>query len=130
MDRDLSGSMCTDAELTQVPVRNSVIIIQFIILIFIFLNPITLMLLGNCARPVEAWSDVLLVVRNCLIFLNVALMANVRDERDVCCGDISFNMAEPWMDYNSTLHVCLKNNHNHLGSSVSIKSDYPWRSRL
>lgn len=73
--------MYTGTELTQVPIRDSIIIIiQFIILILIFLDPITLMLLGDCPRAVEAWSDVLLTVRNGLVFLNVALMTNVQDE--------------------------------------------------
>ena len=68
--------MC--ATLTQVPIRDSIIIIiQFIILIIFFFNPITLMLLGNCAGAVEAWSDVLLVVRNGFVFLNVPLTVNI-----------------------------------------------------
>lgn len=76
-----SSFIYTGTELTQVPIRNSVIIIQFIILIVLFLDPIALMLLGNCPRAVEARSDVLLVVRNCLIFLNVALTTNVQEDR-------------------------------------------------
>lgn len=39
------------------------------------------MLLGNCAGAMEARSDVLLVVRNGLVFLDVSLKTNVQDER-------------------------------------------------
>lgn len=82
LEGDLDGSIYTGTELTQVPIRDSiVIVIQFIILIFLILNPIALMLLGNCAGAMEARSDVLLVVRNGLVFLDVSLKKNMQDER-------------------------------------------------
>lgn len=75
-------------ELTQVPIRYSIIIIiiQVIILIVIFLDPITLMLLGDGSRAVEARSDVLLTVRNGFVLLNVTLMISAHGkDRHVCC---------------------------------------------
>lgn len=87
MARDQYGSIYTDTELTQVPIRDGIIIIiQFIILIFFFLYSIALMLLGDCARAMEAWSDVLFVVWNGLVFLNVPLMTNVRDGQNSNMG--------------------------------------------
>lgn len=69
LERDYKG-----IELTQVPIRDGIIVVQLIVLILVFLDPIALMLLGNRAGAVEAWPDVLLVVGNGLIFLDVPLM--------------------------------------------------------
>lgn len=60
------------AKLTQVPIRNGIIVIHFIVIV-VFLDPIALVLLGNRAGAVEARSDVLFVVWNGLVFLDVAL---------------------------------------------------------
>lgn len=70
---DLLVSFHTSTRLTQIPIRNSVIIIKFIFLIVIFLDAITLVLLGDCAGTMEARPNVLFFVWYGLIFLNIPL---------------------------------------------------------
>lgn len=92
--KEQDSSIYTGAELTQVPIRNSIIIIQFIFLILLFLNTITLMLLGNCAGAVKTWSDVLLIVWNGLILFNVPLMANMNTRRSL---HYTLNLTAMWV---------------------------------
>lgn len=79
LERDLDSSIYTGTELTQVPIRDCIIIVQFVIIIFLFLYPVALVLLGNCAGTVEAGSDVLLAVGNGLVFLDVPLTMNIQE---------------------------------------------------
>lgn len=88
MAGDLRGSIYTSSELTQIPIRDSIIIIiQFIIVILIFLYAITLMLLGDRTGAMETRPDVLLVVRNGLIFLNVPLIKTCMMNKICTCID-------------------------------------------
>lgn len=76
------SSIYTGTELTQVPIWDSIIIIiQFIIIVFVILDPVALMLLGDCAGAMETRPDVLFVVWNGFIFLDVSLMMNVGDKK-------------------------------------------------
>lgn len=64
------------AELTQVPVRDGVVVIQLIIIFVVVLDAVALVLLGDRAGAMEARPDVLLVVRDGLVFLDVPLVQN------------------------------------------------------
>lgn len=63
-------------ELTQVPVRDGVVVVQLIIIFVLVLDAVALVLLGDRAGAMEAWPDVLLVVWDGLVFLDVPLVQN------------------------------------------------------
>lgn len=64
------------AELTQVPVRDGVVVVQLVIVFVLVLDAIALVLLGDCAGAMEARPDVLLIVWDGLVFLDVPLVQN------------------------------------------------------
>lgn len=82
-------------ELTQVPVRDGVIVVvHFVILFLLLLDAVALVLLCDRAGAMKARPDVLLVVWNGLVFLDVALVVvNERDPPNSSGPDIKINKA-------------------------------------
>lgn len=70
-----AGFTVGGAGLTQVPVGDGVVVVFVIVVVFAVLDAVALVLLGDRAGAVEARPDVLLVVRNGLVFLRVPLVA-------------------------------------------------------